>query len=177
MEKNEMVSDQWIAISATKNHTWLEYCSRLLQSSKRFLDKRKGVYNSATTSSMDKNQSIMFANVLLITDDHLPCRFAKGQKHDCPDVKVTNFLDARKVFLVGKKSGASIAASNDKENISCDLSVVKKVSKLFSALAFFEGEEFLRENTCGRMAKMHKRRITMIKAAVAKGQGNKMEQK
>ena len=161
-------SDNCSKISTSLDMAWRSYCLRLLKTSKKSIEKRREV-STSRRSDLSTKEFEEFGSVLLITDDNLPCRFPKDPKFECPDVKVSNYSDARKVFIVGQMSNIN-GMSND-NNAQYDSEAVLDLSKLYSLLAFYEGLEFLKENTYRRMSKMHKRRITLIKRVIGENTG------
>ena len=149
--------------------TWLKYCSKLLEVSKQSVEDRKKAF-VPRPSDTDNTQLESFKNVALITDDNLPQRFQKNHKSYCPDDKVTNYSDARTVFLVGRQSALHLI--NDGISKENNFETEVELSDLYKMLAFYEGLKYMKQDTYTRMSKMHKRRITLMKTTIAKNIGN-----
>ena len=122
---------------------------------------------SSSSSDHNDEDTESFKNVVLITEDGLPCRFSKNHRLNCPDHKVSDYAGAKSVFLAGRESALNLTSEINEINNSSFV-LAKQFSSLYDILAFYEGLQFIRENTYNRISKMHKRRITLWKSMIAK---------
>ena len=158
----------WENIFNELHQTWFNYCIRLLEKSKQFVEERK----KASTTLRISNETLLdddsFKEVGLITEDNLPCRFPRDRKFECPDGYVKEYSEARIIFLIGRNSATKLNKVSTNENVE----IAKRLNDLYKILAFYEGQRFLKDNTYNRLSKMHKRRVTLWKSLVNQQNGN-----
>ena len=175
LDFSEVDANQWMQRSIQLHFTWLLYCSKLLVTSKQFVEDRRKVFVGNPSDSERESLVNAFEDVAVINEDMLPSRFSRNQKFECPDSIVKEYSGALHVFLVGRDSALHLTTVDGMSEKN--LEIVEQLSQLYKILAFYEGLRCMRDNTCCRMSKMHKRRITLWKSMLEKNIGNIFQQK